>query len=331
MSKSFVIRMVCKLTFSAMLALCSVGAMAQVASWPDRPIRLILPYTPGSLTDTIARMLAERLTQRLGKPVIVENRAGATTIIGTEAVARATPDGYTLFLGGSSTHTVGPNLIKSLPYDPIKDFAEVAYVGGIRSYLVVGGSSPYRTVAELLASAKATPGKLNYAAVTPTAILAAELFKLVTGTEFIQINYKSSPQAITDIIGGQVHMGIVVPGDAAALMKSGQLRALAYTGLTRSEAFPQVATFGELGFPELQKIVGWFGLWYPAKTPQAIVERMNREVNAVLAQPDFVQKFVSFGVTLDGTGGTPEEFGKLIREDLVRWARVVKEANIPRQ
>ena len=210
-----------------MLALCSVGTMAQVASWPDRPIRLILPYTPGSLTDTIARMLAERLTQRLGKPVIVENRAGATTIIGTEAVARATPDGYTLFLGGSSTHTVGPNLIKSLPYDPIKDFAEVAYVGGIRSYLVVGGSSPYRTVADLLASAKATPGKLNYAAVTPTAILAAELFKLVTGTDFIQINYKSSPQAITDIIGGQVHMGIVVPGDAAALIKSGQLRALA--------------------------------------------------------------------------------------------------------
>ncbi len=316
-----------------MLAVALLGSIsaASAQTWPDRPVRIVIPFAAGAVTDVVARLLADRLTQRVGKTFYIENRPGANAIVGAEVVAKATPDGYTLLMAGSSTHTVNPNLFKSLPYDSLKDFTEAVYFGGVRYYLVVAPNNPARTVQELLTHAKANPGKLNYGAGNSTSLLATELFKLNTGTDFAQINYKSNLNAATDIMAGVIQIAFLDVGVANSMLKSGQLRGLAYTGLNRSANFPQIPTFGEAGFTELQKIAGWFGLWFPANTPRPIVERFNREVNAVRDQPDFQQRLTEFGISLEGAGSSPDDFAKFVREDLARWARVVKEAKIPPQ
>lgn len=309
----------------------AAAPLAHAQAWPDRPVRIVVPFAAGAVTDIVSRLLADRLTPRLGKPVIIDNRPGANAIVGAEVVAKAAPDGYTVLMAGSSTHTVNPNLFKSLPYDSLKDFTEAVNFGGVRYYLTVSARSPIKTLPELLANAKANPGKLNYGAGNSTALLATELFKLVTNTDFAQINYKSNLNAATDLIGGTIQIAFLDVGVANGQIKSGHLRGIAYTGLSRSATLPDVPTFGELGFAELQKISGWFGLWFPANTPKPIVDRFNREVNAVRDTPDFAAKMAEMGISLEGAGGTPEDFARFVREDLARWARVVKEAKIPLQ
>ncbi len=298
--------------------------------WPERPVRIVNPFAAGAASDVVARLIADKLSQRLGKTFIVDNRPGANAIIGTEIVAKATPDGYTALFGGNTTHTANPSLYKSLPYDSLKDFTPVAYVVGLNYYLVVGPASPAATVQELIAYAKSNPAKLSYGTGNATSTVAAEMFKLATRTEFTQVNYKGNTLAAADVIGGTLTMMFLDTSSARPLVPAGKLRALAVAASRRSEIFPDVPTLAEAGLPGID-LTGWIGVWMPAKTPPAIVDKFNAELNAARALPDVAQKLKDLGFTLDGPGARPEDFAEFVKSDIAQWARVVKEAKIPRQ
>lgn len=312
----------------AILVVATAPASAQ--RWPERPIRLIVPFPPGTASDTVFRLLAEGVAQRLGKPFIVDNRPGANAIIGTEMGARATPDGYTMVSGGNTTHAANPNLYKSLPYDPIRDFAPLAFICGLHYYLVVGVNHPARNVQELIAYAKANPSKLTYGAGNASTIVAAELFKLATGLDFTQVNYKGNPAAAADVIGGSLTMMFLDTSVARPLLQSKKLRPLGIATSKRSENFPDVPTLAEAGFPGID-FTAWIAMWYPAKTPAAIVKQANAEINAVLALPHVQQRLKDIGFALEGPGTRPEDLDAFVRREIDLWARVVREAKIPRQ
>lgn len=301
-------------------------AQAQTAAYPDRPIRFVVPYPPGGGTDVIARIVQPRLQAVLGQSVLIDNRGGAGGSVGTEIVARAAPDGYTVLFTLSS-HTINPAIFSKLTFDTIKDFRPVATVASLPQILVVNPSLPVNTVAELIAMAKAKPDSLSFASVGngSPGHLAGELFKLRTGTEMTHVPYRGGGPAVVDVIGGQVPMLWVSIPAAAAFVNSGKLKPLAVSTVKRSAAFPTVPTVQEAGVPDFE-VDSWYAMLVPAKTPQPIVDKLNKAINTVLADPNVKAQLLAQGS--EGVGGTPEALGAVIAAEIPKWAKLVKDAKI---
>jgi tripartite-type tricarboxylate transporter receptor subunit TctC len=310
------------LLFASLCA--SFVALAQ--TYPSRPVRLIVPFPPGGPTDISGRTIAERLQQRLGQPVIVENRPGAGSIIGTDVVAKSQPDGYTLLLGSNSI-ALQPLLQAKLPYDPQKDLTPVILVVRIPNVLVVHPSVPANTVAEFIALAKARPGTLNYASVGNATgpHLFAELFRNLTGASIVHVPYKGTAPAVNDLLGGQVQALFDSLATALPNIRAGKLRALGVTSLQRSKAAPDIPTLAESGAPGYEA-TGWFGVLVPAGTAPEIVTRLNGEIGAILKAPDVEERFLKFGA--EASGGSPADFARFIRSEQDKWGRIIREAGI---
>jgi tripartite-type tricarboxylate transporter receptor subunit TctC len=307
----------------ALAALASIAMPAHAQTYPAKPVRLVVPFPAGGTTDILARAAAQRLSETLGQQVIVDNRPGAGGNIGSELVARAAPDGYTLLMGTVGTHAINVSLYPKLPYDPVKDFTPIVLVAGVPNVLVVNPSLPAQSVAELIAYAKANPGKLNFASSgSGTSIhLSGELFKVLTGVQMTHVPYKGSAPALTDLVGGQVQLMFDNLPSSLAFIKAGKLRALAVTSKTRAAALPEVPTMVEAGVPDFEAS-SWFGMLAPAGTPRDIVVRINAEVAKWLATPEAREKLAGQGAI--AAGGSSEDFARHIASETAKWAKVVK-------
>ncbi len=309
------------------LALALPG-IALSQSFPTKPVRIIATFNPGGAADILARLIAPKLTDSLGQPVLVENRAGAGGNIGTDYVAKSDPDGHTLVMGYIGTHAVNPALYKNIPFDAVKDFAPVAFVASIPSVLVVHPSVQAKSVADLIALAKAHPGKLNYgsggAGTAPH--LGAELFKTMTGVDMVHVPYKGSGPAVADLLGGQISLMFNTMVQTIPYVQSGKLRALAVTSASRSKAMPDLPTLAESGLPGYE-MVGWFGLLAPARTPRDVVIRLNTEVRKVLDHPEVKERLTSLGSEPTNIV-TPEQFGEYIKSEIAKWGKVVKSSGM---
>jgi tripartite-type tricarboxylate transporter receptor subunit TctC len=308
--------------FAACLFVLSPGA-SFAQSWPAKPVKLVVPFSAGGSTDTVARIIAEKLSPRLGQPVIVENRAGAGGSVGSDVVAKSAPDGYTMLVGTSSTMAILPYLYRKPPYDPNKDFAPVVLLGTADIMVVVNSEVPVRSIKELLAYAKANPGKLTFASGGNGSIshLLGEYFKSMAGVDLLHVPYKGDAQMVTDLIGGQVNMAF---GTAVAFLphvKSGKVAALAVTNPKRSTTQTELPTVSESGVPGYEA-VQWFGIAVPAGTPKEIIQRANTEIRAILAMPDVRSRFVGLG--FDVVGGPPEEFAEFLRSENVKWKKIAE-------
>lgn len=305
----------------AAAALCGT---ANAETFPTKPITIVVPFSPGGATDIMSRLLAERLNNRLGQTVIVENRPGAGTMIASEYVARAPADGYTLLMAASSLG-IAPSLYKKVNYDPIKDFAPVSQVASVVHVLVVKPSLPVKNVAELITWLKANPSKANYGSVGAgtSTHLEAELFNSVAGVKMEHIPYKGSAPALTAMVGGQLDVMFDAYASSGPFIKDGKLRLLAVTTAERSKSLPDTPTVGESGLPGYEAMP-WLGLMAPVGTPPAVVNRLNTEVAEVLKEPEVQAKFRSLG--LDIIGSTPAEFSAFLKKDIVKWAKVVHDS-----
>ena len=312
-----------RFAFGALLALVATAASAQ--TYPTKPIRLVVPFPPGGATDILARDVAQKLTEAWGQQVIVDNRPGAGGNIGSELVAKSAPDGYTLEMGTVGTHAINASLYAKMPYDHVKDFVPVILVAGVPNVLVVNPAVPANSVAELIAYAKANPGKLNFASSgNGTSIhLSGELFKFMAGVQMTHVPYKGSAPALQDLIGGQVQLMFDNLPPSLPQIKAGKLRALAVTSLTRAPALPDVPTMAEAGLPGYEAS-SWFGVLAPAGTPLAIVTKLNAEIAKWLATPEAKEKLSKQGA--NAAGGTPEDFAKHIAAETAKWAKVVKDS-----
>jgi tripartite-type tricarboxylate transporter receptor subunit TctC len=299
---------------------------AQAQTYPAKSIRLVVPWPAGGVTDVVARIVGEKLSQGLGQTIVVDNKAGATGFIGTEFVAKAAADGYTLLLITASTHAISPNLFRKLPYDPLKDFETIAQVTAAPTILVLHPGVPANSVADLVKLAKAKPGQLNYASFGngSSAHLAAELFKQATGTDFVHIPYKGAAPAIADLMGGQVAIFFDSIPSALPHVRSGKLKALAVTGRTRTTAAPDLPTIAET-YPGFEVTV-WQGFGAPAATPKAIVGRIHAELLKVMAMSDVKEKLVNLGA--DPLCTNPQDFASHIAREKEKWANVVKTSGI---
>jgi tripartite-type tricarboxylate transporter receptor subunit TctC len=308
------------------LLLSPAAAFAQ-KEWPGKPVRIVVAFAAGGATDVFARMVAQPLSERLGQPVIVENRLGANGTIGTESVARAPADGYTLLMGTIATHSIQQSLLANLPYDPVRDFIPIVQVASQAYVVVVRVESIANSLADLTAMAKQSPGKLTYAsAATGTAgHLFTELYRARAGIDIVAVQYKGSTPAMHDVLGGHVPFIFDVILTTMPHIRSGKLRPLAVTSAQRSPLLPDVATVAEQGFPGYDA-VGWNGLYAPARTPQAVVEQLNREVNAVLAQPELRERVAALGASV--IGGTPEQFARFMRGEAAKWGQLIRDHKI---
>ncbi len=309
------------------LTLVAIGAWAQAPAptYPTKPIRLVVPFPPGGATDILARAVGQRLTEVWGQSVVIDNRPGAGGNIGTELVAKSAPDGYTLEMGTVGTHAINASLYSKLPYDHVKDFVPVILVAGVPNVLVVNPSLPVSSVAELIAYAKANPGKLNFASSgNGTSIhLSGELFKTMAGVQITHVPYKGSAPALQDLLGGQVQLMFDNLPPSLPNIKAGKLKALAVTSATRAPALPDVPTMAEAGLPGFEAS-SWFGILAPAGTPPAIVAKLNAEIAKWLASPEAQEKLLALGA--NPAGGTPEDYAKHIAAETSKWAKVVKES-----
>jgi len=309
---------------SAFALLGAPSALAQ-APFPTKPVRLVVPFPAGGTTDILARAAAQKLSETLGQQVIVDNRPGAGGNIGAELVAKAPADGYTLLMGTVGTHAINPSLYAKMPYDHVKDFAPVILVAGVPNVLVVNPDLPFKTVADVVAYAKANPGKLNFASSgSGTSIhLSGELFKVMAGVQMTHVPYKGSAPALTDLIGGQVQLMFDNLPSALPQIKGGKLRAVAVTSTTRAAALPDVPTVAESGLPGFESS-SWFGILAPAGTPKDIIAKINTDVQKWLSTPEAKEKLLGQGAI--AAGGSPDEFAKHIQAETAKWAKVVKES-----
>ena len=304
----------------------AAALLAQAQDYPTRSIKLVIPYPPGGIADTFTRALAQQLSERLGQPMLAENKPGASAIIGAEAAAKSPPDGYTLLLGSISSLATNVAMFRKLPYDPLKDFAPVSMVFYTPLFLVVNPGVPANSVQELVAYAKAHPGAVNFGSVGyGTAIhLAAELFKSLAGIDIVHVPYKGSSQVLPDIVGGRVQM-VFDGGTFLAQVKAGKLRLLAVTSAKRLESVPEAPTMAEAGIPGYEMAI-WFGVVAPAGTPKPVVDRLSREIAEVVKQPAFRKRFVESGV--EPLANTPEAFAELIASEIRKWITLVKDAGV---
>lgn len=309
------------------LALGPAQIEAQAAqTYPGRPVRLIVPSGAGGVTDILARILAERMRAPLGQQVVVDNRPGAGGIVGTDIVAKATPDGHTLLMAFPS-HAVNPSLHRKLPYDSVKDFEPVTLVSRVSQVLLVHPSTPARTVKDLIALARTTPGQLNFGSVGKGSLghLSAELFASRAGVELVHVAYKGAPQILTALLSGEVRIYFNVPISALSQIRSGKVRALGVSTSQRLAALPEVPTIAESGLPGYES-TGWNGILAPAKTPPATIERLHREVFAVLNLPEVRTQLETQAIEPAGTA--PATFARVLSEDVAKWAEVLRRAGI---
>lgn len=323
---SNVIRGLLRLGLAALTLLSALSIDEAFALYPDRIVRIVVPFAPGGGTDVIARTLAQEMSTDLGVTVLVENKPGAGTIIGTQAVATSEPDGYTLLMG-TFANAVNPSLNAKLPYDPNKDFAPVALVARSFNIVVVNPKSPIKSVADLIAAAKAEPDKLSYGTfgVGTSAHLAGELFKNMAKVNLAAIHYKGAAPAITDLIGGQIQVMFTTVASAASLIENGQLRALAVTSAERSPAFPQLPTVAEAGVPGYAA-ESWYGLFAPAKTPPDVIDRLNKSAAKAVQSEVFKKLGVNEGLVM--VARPPEELDRYFRSEEGRWHKVIQDAGI---
>jgi tripartite-type tricarboxylate transporter receptor subunit TctC len=311
-----------RLAAGALLALTAALGLAQ--EYPAKPIRMIIPYPPGGGTDFFARILGAKLTEILGQPIVMENRAGAAGVLGADAAAKAPPDGYTIFIGQASNLAINPHLVAKLPYDPQRDFSPVSLVAGSPSLLVVHPSLPVRSVNDLVALARARPGAVNYASAgtgSPGHI-ATEYFKRVGGIELIHVPYKGASPALVAVLSGEASLYFTSPVAAQPLVKAGRLRQVAVTSAQRFPPLPQVPTIVEAGYREID-IVSWWGLLGPAGMPREVVARLHAGTLKAMNAPETTNRLSAQGATVM-TNGSPEEFAAFMRAESEKWGRMVK-------
>ena len=294
--------------------------------YPTKPIRLITPFAPGGSTTAVGRVLGQKLTESWGHNVIVDNRPGGNMIIGTDALAKATPDGYTILLT-TNAHIINPSLFSKLPYDPIKDFAPVGNIYSSEFVLVINPALPANNLPELIALAKARPGQLNYATTGAggSGHLANEMFAMLAGIKTQHIPYKGAGPAMVDLIGGQIQMFINNPLTVIGHIRSGRMRGIAVTGDGRLPALPQVPTFTEAGLPGMD-VKPWFCVLAPAGTPKAIINKLSTEITRNIATPEVLDYLAKQG--MNPFSSTPEQLAALMKTDMARWAKFIRAANI---
>jgi tripartite-type tricarboxylate transporter receptor subunit TctC len=301
-------------------------ALAQAPAYPDKPIRIVVPFPAGGIADIFGREIGKRLTEAWGQPVLIDNRAGAGGNIGADVVAKSPPDGYTLVIGSIGTHAVNLNLFPVMPFDPVKDFTPIVHIMDAEGLLVVNPSIKAKTVPELIALARSEPGKLSYGSggVGTTSHLAGELFKAMTNVDIVHVPYKGNVPAITDLLGGQTSMAFATMPTVLPHVRAGKLRALAVLGAARSPAIPDVPTMAESvpGF----EVSNWIGLFGPAGMPPAIVVRLNAEIQKIMRSPEIQKRLETEGARF--VAMTPEQFAAFQNAEIAKWAKTIKDANI---
>jgi tripartite-type tricarboxylate transporter receptor subunit TctC len=305
-----------------MLAALSLSAAAQ---FPSKPVRVVVPFGAGSSTDIVMRIIAQPLGQALGQPVIVDNKPGADGIIAAVDVIRAAPDGHTIFIATNSPLSAAPHLRKNLPYHPINDFTPISFIGNYTFFIVVHPSVPAKTLAELIEYARTNPGKLNYATGNTTSIVSTAMFATLAKISMVHIPYKTEPPAITDLLSGQIHLMFSSYSTVAPHMREGRVRALVTTLPERSSLLPEVPSIVEAGFPKFP-IVPWAGMVGPAKMPKEVVERLNRELNAILKRADVRENLVKQAFA--ARGSSAEELAAYLKEQLEIWGKAIRDAGI---
>jgi tripartite-type tricarboxylate transporter receptor subunit TctC len=302
------------------------SAVAAAQSWPAKPIRTVVPYPAGGYYDMIGRHIGVKLSRALGQPVVVENRAGANGIIGTEFTAKSPPDGYTIMVGGIGPHAINPSLYRKLPYDAVRDFAPIVQVASQPNILVVNSASSYRSVQDLVSAARAKPGQITYASngAGSSQHLSAVLFALTTGVELTHVPYKGAAPATTAMVAGEVDHLFGGTTEMFPHIRAGKLRPLALTSRRRLPAVPDVPTMIEAGVPNYE-VTSWFGFFAPAGTPVEIVDRLNAEINHALQDPDTRTALEAQGSS-EIAGGTKEQFADFVKAEIAKWARIVNES-----
>jgi tripartite-type tricarboxylate transporter receptor subunit TctC len=311
----------------AMAAAACIGSAHADSVYPDKPVKIIVPFPPGGATDIVARAVGERLQAALGQPFVVENKAGASGNIGMGEAVRSPADGYTLVLGAPQTLTINPQIFANLPFDPQKGLAPIVVVASVPNVLIVTNKLPVKTPQELIDFARKNPNKLNYgsSSIGGTPHLSAEMFKAMTGASIVHVPYKGSAPALQDLVGGQIEMMFDNLPAALPQIRAGNVRALAVTTMKRSSSTPELPTLDESGVKGFDS-QGWFSLLAPSGTPQPILEKINAEVNKALATDDFRKRLETVGA--EPVGGSIDDFKQRIREETERWAKVIRFANI---
>ena len=301
----------------------TLSGAATAQSYPEKPVKLVVPFPPGGPTDGMARIIGQKLAEKWGQPVIVENRGGAGGAIAAETAAKSPPDGYTLFFGTTGTQTINPSLYAKLPYDPVKDFAPISMVATATNVLVVHPGLPVKSVKELIEYAKANPGKLTFGSAGSGSSnhLAGELLKSMAGIDMAHIPYKGSAPALTDLMGGQISMMFDVLSTAMPHIATGKTRALGVTSPKRSSIAPDIPTVAESGLPGYEVVI-WFGVLAPARTPAPIVDKVSQDLAALMKMPDLKERLSQLGSEPVGT--TPAQFADLMKNDTAKWSKVVK-------
>jgi len=317
-----------RLALAALAAVATSAALAQ-GGYPAKPVRIVVPSSAGGGTDIVARILAPRLTERLGQPIVIENRPGAGTMIGIELAAKSPADGYTVLVT-PSTLALNSAVYRKVPYDPVRDFAPITCIIGSTSIIVVHPSLPIRTIKELMAFARARPGQLNYASAGTGTYphMTMELFNSMAGLKMVHIPYKGTGPAMIDMVAGQVSVLAATILTGMPQIRAGRLRPLGITSLKRSAAAPEIPTVSEAGLPGFESLQ-WYGAVVPVQTPKDIVARLHSEFTRVLAMPEVKERFIADGA--DPVGDSPEHFGEYIRNELVKWAKVAKAAGIKQE
>lgn len=307
--------------------LTTLASHAAAQSYPSKPVRIIVMYGPGSTIDIMARLIAPKLNEAFGQPVIVENRPGAGGAIGMDMAAKAPPDGHTLTIGATGPSVTNPLLYPKTPFDPIRDFAYISLIATGPAVIAVHPSIPAKSVKDLVALAKARPGQLNYGSpgVGTSPHLAGELFKLVTTTSIVHVPYKGNAEAIVDLLGGQISIVFTGVPPVIPLMQAGKLKLLATTGGKRIPAIPDLPTIAEAGYPGAAMGI-WYGLVAPAATPKDVLTRVHKEITRIMTLPDIRERFVQLGT--EPTSSTPEVFTSLVRDELSKWGKVIRAARI---
>ena len=311
----------------AFLTLALTGTATAQTTYPDKPIRLIAGFPPGTVADISARVVGQKLSEAWGKPVVVDNIAGAAGNIATDRAAKAAPDGYTLIMAGSAAMVLNPSLYEKLPYDPIKDFSPVSQVCYTANILVLHNGVPAKSVQELVALARAQPGKLTFASAGNGSIqqIAGELLKTMSGIDIRHVPYKGSTAFMPDLLAGRVTMAFGNTSTVLSAIREGKLRALAVTSMTRSPLLPDLPTMAESGYPGFEATI-WFGVLAPARTPAPIIDKLHREIARILALPDVRTKFADLG--MEPIGNSPDEFSRIIKAEIPKWAKVIKESGM---
>lgn len=307
------------------LASFFVSPVVFAQDYPTRPIRLVVPWPPGGTVDILARPVGQRLSANFGQTVVIDNRPGANSILGSDIVAKATPDGYTFLLDNVTGHSANITLYRKLPFNSLKDYAPITLIASTPNLLVVHPSTPVKTVKDVVAVAKSQPGKLAYASfgTGSAAHLAGEMFKGIAGIDLVHVPYKGGAPALADVIGGRVYMMFASLPSVIGHVEAGRVRGIAIAGTKRSSALPNVPTTVESGFTGLDATT-WYGAMFPAKTPKNVVSRMSTEINKVIREPEMAKRLTSLGYELVGT--TPEALAKHLESETVRWGKVVKQS-----